>query len=429
MDNLVRTTRIATGIVKDRDRFHVPNGRNKLAIYDTEAEARVGRCVMLAIRNVLKGVRQAQPQDVQRAGNVKLHGHNCAQERNVANEMVVSYVARFPDRRAFVCNDGTRADLAVEVEACSELYLPVQLKTANKATQSNAWYFSNVRAYKGMPVVGWRVDNNDGWVWDGAWLNKRPSNVLGVTVNGVHVDESMHKRRFDMDALVAFLGAASEHLPTWTRRAKDYLSWEFEDTNTRGFLERVTLHQYMVLHPKAAFPSVQNGSADVMEEGKKVQLKHVSLRDGRASGFQCNLHKSAGHRTRQPTYQSYAKGDFDVLVAMHVLWKHKKVLVWQISVDALADYLSDATTEGKQTIYLHMPEAVRGQYELGGAPRVKGDGRRGELCKALWTRHHFVGVQDLVAFPAEAEAAAVGHVAHFLEGGDGKKGKRKRSEE
>jgi len=416
-----KSVRIATGVRKLNGHYRVKRG-NKERSYRTVQEAIVGRCVDLAMSNVLKGIRKAVPQAERRITNLETHGNCLEREREVSLSIVDAYKLRFPDRRVFVCNDSTRADFAVEVTPDSGLYLGVQLKTSNEcSTRKNKWSFNCVRGYKNMPVIGWRIDKSDGWVWDGSFLDSYGGDTLAIySLNSEITRKSVHKGLIDMTSLVEFLGDVTKHVPQWDLHTSEYLSWEFKQGNRSTFLERVTLQQCKSSHLNASFPQAQAESYDLDNDGERLQLKHACCKDGR-SGFTVTMCKMAGTVNGKHSAKPYAKGDFDTLIVMHVLWHMHKVLVWRFPSEALGHYLSDESDNGITVMRVHPTEEMRMQYGLGATPSEKRPHGGGAKSQSLWTREYCV-VEDLVEFPVDAEGAAAGHFAHFRAGGTGKNG-------
>ena len=60
-----------------------------------------------------------------------------------------------------------------------------------------------------MPVIGWRIDKSDGWVWDGSFLDSYGGDTLAIySLNSEITRKSVHKGLIDMTSLVEELNEA-----------------------------------------------------------------------------------------------------------------------------------------------------------------------------------------------------------------------------
>jgi len=331
------------------------------------------------------------------------------QERDVCLKLVE--VAKERGHMVCVLNDFVRADVSVmrasRGDATTPSDLPLQVKTSHRKADGR-FKFGGMHGYNGMPVLLVGIEKDETlciWILDGGQLDKQCKGAdLCFTRDP---PEDYWNMSFKSLAEAVNVLATGELMCAWTLCSLTYLSWDFKGDAHNAFVERITLHQFMKTHPGATFPEAQNGPYDLLDAGKRLQFKHCSLRVD-YSGFRANLHKRDGKKT-----VPYASTDWDVLVVMHVLWTYKKVLVWEIPNDKLKTYMSGDTCKGVTSIYVHAPNQIRIQYNLGPAPHVAGDGQgRCKKCKALWTREH-CSLQELADFPVEAENAAARFFAHY----------------
>ena len=347
-----------------------------------------------------KRQRAARPIEEIRAENKATYGNACKLERDVANAFAAS------DESIYVMNDSVRADLCGffygPEEGAETLALPIQLKTTAKHMEGNenTWRFTHVRGYKGMVVVCWRDDKKDGWVYDGATLNDRKTEDLGVTPGGINAenaintdDDSTRATPLSLDGIVSRLRQLAEkRRDRFPPRTKAYLSWEFSGEEAHDQLkERIGIH----LHQKhedgdADFPKAQNGSFDLVSgDGKlRLQFKTARVLKGRA-GLLVDLEENAGRVDGKATWRPYPADAFDVLVVYRLDWKNKVAHVWRIPANKLVThrYLTTDAQYGKQFLTVYT------------TPK-DGNGRD------QWTFGHYKGPQPLGDFPAEAEAAA-----------------------
>ena len=164
-------------LVRVRDGRRAPR-----KFFKTEREAIVALTAHRAIQNVRAKARQEAKRRAlleKRASDLVMHGENSMLERRFALALVDEW-RRQTGRPALVLNDNTRGDVLLGL--APDVFLCVQLKTTEKAMKrkKNAWYFGKVLGYASMPVVCWRADREDAWVYDGTALEKRGKEDLCI---------------------------------------------------------------------------------------------------------------------------------------------------------------------------------------------------------------------------------------------------------
>ena len=127
-----------------------------------------------------------------RAQDVAIHGGKLDMERKVAIALVDAW--RKMGLPGMLMNDSTKSDLVLGLDDNDDLWLPVQLKTTAgpmSSTNTNpTWFFNSVTGYADMPVVCWRCDCADGWIYDGSFLDEREINSLGITPNAKNCQQA-----------------------------------------------------------------------------------------------------------------------------------------------------------------------------------------------------------------------------------------------
>ena len=130
-------------------------------------------------------------------------------ERRIAVELTNAWAA-MTGRPAIVLNDGTRGDVLLARE--DKDFLVVQLKTTKTtAVTGNAYNFSKVCGYSGMPVVCFCEEEKIGWVADGSALDARAKEKLVITP-GAKQERDMTRAKGSMHVILKFLAA---HVDEW----------------------------------------------------------------------------------------------------------------------------------------------------------------------------------------------------------------------
>lgn len=371
--------------------------------FATLNEAEAAYATERALQAEYKRQKAARSQTEIYAENNATYGNCSKLERDVANAFCEM------DKAIEVMNDSVLADLCGFFDPHdTTLALPIQLKTAGKPVKShpNTWMFNAVRGYCGMVVVCWRVDKQDGWVFDGSDLDDRKSKTLLITPSGVNAKLALSGATpLGMRALIAFL---RDHVATnpdrFPSQAKSFFSWQFGGKAHNNLKERIGVYLYQT-HVDAAsdFPKAQGGSYDLIAGDGKLRLQFKTGRVEKGSngykvgsnGYKVSLCESAGKVDGKPTYRPYPTGAFDELVVYYFDWKANVAHVWRIPASELVarGYLRTYTQDGKQCLYVYKSKKCKD--------------RKGNV---QWTVAYYQSTtQPLGPFPAEAEAAA-GHL-------------------
>jgi len=372
----------------------IETGKHTNPSFATFADADAAYTAERARWDAHKRQKAKRPQSEIRAENMKTSGNNSNLERVVAIEF--SEVCGQID----VLNDFVLADICgffYPTNAALALGIQLKVTASHYKGNPNIWMFRDVEGYPGLPVVCWRVDKKNGWVFDGAVLDERKSRDLGITPGGVNAKLALSGvSPLGMREIVAFL---KDHVATrpdrFPAKSKEYLSWKFSGKKAHSFLkERIEIHLFQTHVDQAAtFPKDQNGSYDLLagDGNHRLQLKTACQMKGHTAlcvNLQENAGKVDGKRTKRP----YAVDAFDELVVYFLDWKNRGAHWWRIPAEKLAEYGYIRTDKraGKNSILVYLN-------------RWDGKGR------VQWTHAFYKGIKALGAFPPEAEAAA-GHM-------------------
>lgn len=286
-----------------------------------------------------------------RARDVAISGNNSTQERDVALSLVAAWREAF-GLPALVLNDGTRADVLLGL--CEDEWLPLQLKTTSGAMKyrPNAWRFSDVTGYGGMPVVCWRCDVGDAWVYDGDVLQARGKSELTITPKGKNCNLAL-ARNLDLAALVAWLHA---HADRWPAVTEDAARYDFASENHA--LEMRGIDAYRSRFPnRYAFPEGQNTHVDLLKDDEtRLQFKTAHRAPGGSAGFVCHLSTHAGRdEAGNNLTEPYPIGVFDELIV--VTWVEDMPHFWKIPAAELEarGYLCTEAQPGRVSLSLHAP--------------------------------------------------------------------------
>lgn len=340
----------------------VVNGRQICKYFATEREVIVALTAHRAIQNVIAKVRREdrkrRPLSEKRAADLAIYGGNLALERDFAVALVAEW-RRQTGREALVLNDGTRGDVLLEIAPGA--FLCVQLKTTGKAMRNNMWLFADVLGYADMPVVCWREDHRDAWVFDGAVLEERGKRGLGITPNCKNCHLAM-ARGLGIPALVRFLDERSSDWPSVTEdAARCNFQSATHDKEMRG------INVYRARFPDVDFrwPDGQNTHVDLWEGSVRLQFKTIREK-AKKTGFYCSTSTSNGHDHdgRQLT-TPYPSDAFDVLIAV---WEVPggEFHFWRFPADELVrrGVLATEYQTGKTGFYVYGPEGVGKQPTL-----------------------------------------------------------------
>jgi hypothetical protein len=351
--------------------------------------------------------RAARPQAEKRAENMARHGKDSEREREFASELHAA------DPKIETMNDFVLADsCGFFYDDNPKLALGIQLKVAPKPRecQKNMWEFAKVNLYPGIPVVCWRADTQDGWIYDGNTLVERKARSLPVTPGGINAKLAINtdnKRTratpLPIDGLVARLRKLAADRERFPPRTKAFLSWQFDGKAHAHLKERIGLHLEELRDPKATFPEAQAGSYDQLggDGVTRRQLKTGCVLAG-CKSWHVNLRENAGHVYGKATWRPYPAGAFDELVVYAYDWPTNTARRWRIPESKLAEkgYLRTATDNGKKNLYVSEFAEPQLKYRKDGSK---------------WTTAYFEGTVPL-DLPPEAEAAA-GHLLDDLRSG------------
>ena len=364
--------------------------------FKTEREARIARCVHLAIRSLLKNRYDSLSLDEKRKENIQKYGNSCKMEREFARELKDMLRKLFPDIEVIILNDGTRADLLLQRP--NGLFLQAQLKTTSGPVkyQNNCWQFSDVLGYSGMPVLCWRNDQQNGWLYDGGALDERGRNDLKVTPDFSNEKKAMHKGALKMDEICIFLVNTMGKFPSVD---KITASWDFSGKSISMFKERVAIEIWRIyFDSKASFPDDQNGSYDLLSENTRLQFKTARQHRSGGNALKVDLRESSGMVDGRKTYRPYSSGSFDAVVVIFLDWKYHKAHIWKIPEDILIhkELLITEKCKGRQNLDVYNPDA---KHTL----RLQ---KSGEPYADTWTYDFFIGTKDMPKFGIKAETVA-----------------------
>ena len=173
-----------------------------------------------------------------------------------------------------------------------------------------------------MVLILWRVDQQDGYVFDSEVLDRHTNIKFHVTVGGKNANLSMSgPTPLTMQKMIQFLETCADRDKGLTR---EDLSWDF--ASKTHFQERCSIHLYKTnVDDTAEFPTTQQQSYDVI--GKQGRLQFKTARRDR-NNFRVNMRRKSGSTNGKPQWCPYAKGDFDMLVVYHIDWKINIAHMW-----------------------------------------------------------------------------------------------------
>lgn len=348
----------------------------------------------------------ARPRSEIRAENVERYGNNSNMEREFALAFCNA------DGTLEVMNDGVLSDVCGFLYEDKSQAIGIQIKTTSGPMKgrTNTWQFK-VLGYVGMPVLCWRVDHQDGWIFDGTELDKRGKNTINITPGsgdgktfcGIQPLGGVQPR--GIKGLVALLKEEVATNPTqFLTHTKKYLSFQFGGTKAHNNLkERIGLELYMKhVDTAATFPEAQNGSYDLLSGNDKYRLQFKTAHEieGR-TGLSVTLKKNAGRVDGKLTHRPYDTNAFDILVVYYLDWKTKKAHMWCIPASELIakGYLRTDMQVGHQSLYVY--KSVLPQSRKGKTPDT-------------WTATYYNSdTQPLDKFDSDVDDAA-GHLLNDL---------------
>ena len=279
--------------------------------------------------------------------NLELHGHSIAHEREFALALVAAWKAA-TGLSALVLNDGTVADVLLLRK--EDAWLRVQVKTVGAPiNDGRAWNFHAVVGYPGMPVVCWRRDHGDGWVFDGDDLDERGKEGLVITPGFKNCRLALG-RNLKLSSLVTWLQKNASRWPTVTEYDARH---QFRSESQRLEMQGIDAFKERWPEPQYSWPDGAHTQVDLIMDGKRLQFKTASRQQ---RGYTCTMRISAGHdKAGRKLYDPYPAGSFDMLIA--VAWEDGIPHFWIIPASTLEDrgVMSSEMHAGQMSLRLHSP--------------------------------------------------------------------------
>jgi hypothetical protein len=336
-------------------------------------EAIVSKLVGNICKNVVKAnsVQFTNLAD-KRDHDVKVHGNNLSQEREVTERLVDTWKERTGED-AIVTNDNARSDALLGIKGA---FLPLQVKTtAKRMDNQNSWLFNNLTGYADMPILCWRCDHNDGWVYDGKDIINLPSGCFVITPGGKN-DKLALRSGQTYEEVVDFLieNAGKWNLITEEEGRNDFCS-------TCHSKEMKGINAYITSFPgKYTFPKGQNTHVDLLDSESRIQFKTASIFRGHL-GFYVNMKTSCGKSFNgKQLFSPYRHDSFDVLV---VVWFDENEVphFWRIPSSHLEKrgILSNEFQKGKKSFYVYCPPG------LGNRPKIEEGAGKGGKKADRWS--------------------------------------------
>lgn len=301
----------------------------------------------VAARDTYRARRARAALKDKRDRNLERHGNDSANEREFALALVAAWKAA-TGLSALVLNDGTVADVLLLRK--EDAWLRVQVKTVGAPKKDGrTWTFHAVVGYPGMPVVCWRREHGDAWVFDGDELDSRGKDGLAITPGGKNCRLALG-RDLKLSSLVTWLQKNASRWPTVTEHAARH---HFESEKHRVEMQGIDAFKERWPEPQYSWPDGQNTHVDLIMDGKRLQFK-TARRQRR--GYTCNMRISAGHdKAGRKLFDPYPAGSFDMLIA--VAWEDGIPHFWIIPAKELEDrgVMSSEMHAGQMSLRLHSP--------------------------------------------------------------------------
>lgn len=323
------------------------DGRNQY--FATVEDAVAARETYRASKDKAKATTRAALKD-KRARDLESHGQDLAKEREFSLALVAAWKAA-TGLSALVLNDGTVADVLLLRKEDEWLRVQVKTATAGATNDGRAWIFREVLGYPGMPVICWRRDHLDAWVYDGDDLDERGKEGLSLTPGFKNCRLAL-ARDLTLSSLVTWLQKNASRWPTVTEHAARH---QFRSENARLEMKGIDAYKDRWPQRQCSWPNGAHSHTDLIVDGRRVQFKTAQPR-GNESGFKCPLSTSAGTSTAgQRLYDPYPAGSFDTLVA--VAWLDDQPHFWIIPAKELEDrgYMRSESVAGMTCLALHAP--------------------------------------------------------------------------
>ena len=255
--NVSRNDRSERGAVVDRRAENMdtpPPERSSSLKSDALANAAANAANSFEARRK-RNVTLLEDNKAKRARNLEISGDSMDMERRVAVDLVDVWT-RHTGYRAIVLNDGTRADVLLGMDG-TDSFLPVQLKTTGaQYTGRHDWAFYHVQKYNGMPVVCWRCDHADCWVFDGGLLHERGKRELAISERSSYA-KLARASNLGMSDLVSYLW---QHAHDWPLTTEDAARHDFENPNCATEMRGIDAYRNLFGDHTFAWPVQQNSS-------------------------------------------------------------------------------------------------------------------------------------------------------------------------
>ena len=352
-------------------------GERRRALYfATEEEAEAALLAQRDAKEAEKREKRGRLAE-KRERDVARNGNSSSMERSFALALKAEWERR-TGGRAVILNDGTVADMLFGLfPSGTDGLLPVQLKTTEKAVEGNqnAYKFQAVLGYETMPVLCWREDKQDAWVYDGKVLQERGKDGLVVTPGGKNCKMAMG-RGMGMEEIVSFLREElgkeeGEDGRRWERVGEEEARWQLKSETQKKEMKGIEEYKRR-FQSRGPFywPDGQNTHVDLEEgrrgggggagEGKgRLQFKTVREVKGKA-GFTCSTFTRAGKdESGRQLVDPYPSDAFDFLVAV---WfdEEERAHFWRFPKEELVKrgVMSSETEPGKTGIRIYGPVGV-----------------------------------------------------------------------
>tara|TARA_B100000683_G_scaffold80608_1_gene79455 strand:- start:102 stop:1214 length:1113 start_codon:yes stop_codon:yes gene_type:complete len=314
--------------------------------FKTQKEAEAARAAHRQQKVDAKFAQDAALAD-KRANDKAKSGKNCSNERD-STLMFTSI-----KESHIQLNDSTVADFLLDY-GWQGLYLPVQMKTAEKQKSQNCWEFQHVLGYTGMPVVCHARDQNTCWIYDGADLDRRGIDDLKITPGGINEKLALQSN-LTIQQTHDWLIENAQH--RWPAVTEEFARNQFSGETHKK--EKECLDAYMQQFPEeqCTFPLEQNGHTDLMSKNGRLQFKKLHTLKNK-SGLHCKLTTRCGKdENGNQRREAYPPNSFDFLITGYKDPETDMWHFWKIPHNVLFErgYFKTDTQIGKTSIVVHGP--------------------------------------------------------------------------
>lgn len=340
--------------------------RRRTLHFATEEEAEAALLAQRDAKEAEKREKRGRLAE-KRERDVARNGNSSSMERSFALALKAEWERR-TGGRAVILNDGTVADMLFGLfPSGTDGLLPVQLKTTGKAmkVRPNSYKFQAVLGYETMPVLCWREDKQDAWVYDGKVLQERGKEGLGVTPGGKNCKMAIG-RKMGMEEIVSFLREElgkeeGEGGRRWEKRVgEEEARWQLKSETQKKEMKGIEEYKRR-FESRGPFywPDGQNTHVDLEEGEGRLQFKTVWEVKKRA-GFLCHTYTCAGKdESGRQLVDPYPSDAFDFLVAV---WfdEEERAHFWRFPKEELVKrgVMSSETEPGKTNIWIYGPVGV-----------------------------------------------------------------------